>query len=265
MTPEIFIYKQVEEAKRQGKKLLAILLDPDKVAAEQFTATASAINESPATHVLIGGSRVANGQTDALVKFMRDNVDLPIVLFPGHPSQISNHAHGILLLSLVSGRNPDFLIGHLVTAAKTLAESNLEIIPTGYLLIESGSESAVERVTGTKPLSVEDEVVDTAIASELLGHKLVYLEAGSGASRPVDTELIRKVASSLSIPLIVGGGIRSARGIEAAHNAGATMVVIGTAFEENIDFFKSEVPILRLASPDSDQVQNSVVNRGVNS
>lgn len=238
------IYNDIQSAKATGEKLLAILLDPDKIATGQFAATASAINESPATHVLVGGSRVADGQTDALVKFMRENSSLPIVLFPGHPSQISNHAHGILLLSLVSGRNPDYLIGHHVTAAKTLSESNLEIIPTGYLLIESGSASAVERVTGTQPLWAQDVIVDTAIASELLGHKLVYLEAGSGAHRPVDTELISKVASSLSIPLIVGGGIRSSQGIEAAHNAGATMVVIGTAFEHDLHFFKKQKDVL---------------------
>lgn len=249
MIPEKSLYAQIESARRQGRKLIAILLDPDKTASENFSATVSAINSSPATHVFIGGSKVANGKTDELVKFLRQHCQLPLVLFPGHPSQITNHAHGILLLSLVSGRNPDYLIGHHVSAAKTLLESNLEIIPTGYLLIESGKESAVEKVTGTTPLSREDEIVNTAIASELLGHKLVYLEAGSGAAKPVSLETISKVVSALSVPVIAGGGIRSAQGIDDAHNAGATLVVIGTAFEENLKFF--EISNSKLASPSS--------------
>lgn len=234
------LFNDILTAKASGQKLLAILLDPDKIEHEKFAEIVSAINSSPATHVFIGGSNVADGKTDELAKFLRQNCQLPLVLFPGHPSQITNHAHGILLLSLVSGRNPDYLIGHHVAAAKKLSESNLEIIPTGYLLIESGIESAVERVTGTRPLSAEEEIVNTALASELLGHKLVYLEAGSGAARRVTAQTISKVVSALSIPVIVGGGIRSAQGIDEAFQAGATLVVIGTAFEENLDFFSGK-------------------------
>jgi geranylgeranylglyceryl phosphate synthase family protein len=235
------ILSDIQSAKAQGKKLLAILLDPDKIEADALDKISAAIAASPATHIFVGGSRVTIGKTDWLIGELRMRTALPIVLFPGHPSQISAKAHALLLLSLVSGRNPDFLIGHHVDAAHDLVSSGLEIIPTGYLLIDGAKQSAVEQVTQTKPLSDVDEIVNTALASQLLGHQLVYIEAGSGASIPVSAQIISKVASTLTVPLIVGGGINSARGIEEAHEAGATLVVIGTAFEEDLDFFQRQM------------------------
>lgn len=231
------LYNEMLSAKTKGKKLLAILLDPDKIDWENLPVLISKICDSPATHIFIGGSRVFTDRIDELILEIKDQCALPVILFPGNPSQISHQADGILFLSLLSGRNPDFLIGHHVAAAMELHRSELEIIPTGYILVESGSETAVAKVSGTKPVSDENEIVSTALAGEMLGKKLMYLEAGSGAINAVSALTIRRVSDQLSIPLIVGGGIRSRSGIETAYEHGADLVVIGTAFENDQNFF----------------------------
>lgn len=233
------IYEEIVLAKVQNQKMLAILLDPDKIEMEQLPVLAEKIRASPATHVLVGGSIVESNRMDELVLFLKEKLSLPVLLFPGNPSQISVYADGILFLSLLSGRNPDYLIEHHVNAVPILKKSNLEIISTGYLLIESGSETAVERVSQTKPLGRNNlpVVCQTAKAGEYLGSKLIYLEAGSGAGSVVPLEMIKAVADEISIPLIVGGGIRSQKAIQEAFEAGADMVVIGTAFEKDSNFF----------------------------
>jgi putative glycerol-1-phosphate prenyltransferase len=164
---------------------------------------------------------------------------LPILLFPGNPEQISEQAHGILFLQLLSGRNPEYLIEHQVNAVPILEKTQLEVISTGYILIESGSETAVEKVSQTKPLSRYnfDYAAQTAKAGEFIGNKLIYLEAGSGAQKAVPLGMITAVAQRISVPLIVGGGIRSRQAIEEAFTAGADLVVIGTAFESDPTFF----------------------------
>lgn len=241
MKKELSIYQEILEAKKENQKLLAILLDPDKIVWENLGDLILKINESPATHLFIGGSLVESTILDDLIVKIKQDCTLPVVLFPGHPSQISNHADGILFLSLLSGRNPDYLIDHQVKAAPILKKSNLEILSTGYILIESGSETAVERVSKTTPLDRNnlDLVLATAQAGEMLGSKLIYLEAGSGAQKAVPLEMIEYVAQNIDIPLIVGGGIVDLQGIQNAYQSGADLVVIGTAFENNLDFFKS--------------------------
>ena len=166
--------------------------------------------------------------------------DLPIVLFPGDVTQISKDADAILFLSLLSGRNPDYLIDKQVQAVPLLEKTQLEVISTGYILIESGKTTAVQRVTNTLPLNRTDvdAITNTAKAGELLGKKLIYLEAGSGATYEVPAEVISSVKNKIDIPLIVGGGIRTKRQIENAFIAGADLVVIGTAFEEDQQFFE---------------------------
>lgn len=233
------IYQNIVNSKKENKKLLAILLDPDKIDLKNIDLTISKINQSPATQVFVGGSEVNSTILNELITLLKQKCNLPIVLFPGNPSQISRHADAILFLSLISGRNPDFLIEHQVNAIPFLSKSMLEIIPTGYILIEGGTKSAVELVSKTKPMEINDInfIAQTALAGEYLGNKLIYLEAGSGAKIAVSKQIIKKVASIVSIPLIVGGGIRSKKTIEDAYAAGADMVVIGTAFENNIDFF----------------------------
>ncbi|NMH27043.1 geranylgeranylglyceryl/heptaprenylglyceryl phosphate synthase [Flavobacterium silvaticum] len=231
------LYNDILSARQIGRKLLAILLDPDKIDWETLDILVGKINSSGATHILIGGSHVFTDRMDELIVEIKDSCQLPVILFPGNPSQISHKADGILFLSLLSGRNPDFLIGHHVKAASVLHQSELEIIPTGYILVESQSETAVAKVSGTKPLENPDEIVNTALAGQMLGKKLIYLEAGSGAKNPVPLSLVKSVSQKLEIPLIVGGGIRSKKGIENAFESGADMVVIGTAFENDMNFF----------------------------
>jgi phosphoglycerol geranylgeranyltransferase len=239
------IYNTIIQAKTENRKLLAILLDPDKIVWDNLEYLIEKINQSPATHIFIGGSHVQNNILDELILKIRqasplgDRGVLPIVLFPGNPSQISANADAILFLSLISGRNSDYLIDHQVDAVPILKKTQLEIISTGYMLIESGSETAVARVSNTKPLdrNNSDYAMHTAQAGEMLGHKLIYLEAGSGAKKPVPFEMIKKVSNNIEIPLIVGGGIIDLQGIQKAYEAGADLVVIGTAFENDAEFF----------------------------
>ena len=237
------IYQEILQAKLVRKQLLAILLDPDKIVWESLPELILKINQSLATHVFIGGSLVGNSILDTLIQQIKKDCTLPVVLFPGDASQISNHADGILFLSLLSGRNPDYLIGYQVKAAPILKKMQLEIIPTGYILIESGSQTAVERVSQTKPLDGNnlDLVLATALAGEMLGNKLIYLEAGSGAQKAVSQEIIKLVAQNTNIPLIVGGGITDQEGIQKAYDSGADLVVIGTAFERDNNFFNFSI------------------------
>lgn len=233
------IYNDILKSKSEKKKLLAILLDPDKVVLANSSILISKINDSPATHIFIGGSLVTTTIIDELIVKIKQNCSLPIVLFPGNPSQISDKADAILFLSLLSGRNPDYLIEHQVKAAPILKKTQLEIISTGYILIESGTETAVERVSKTIPLDRTnlEFALATAQAGEMLGSKLIYLEAGSGAKQAVPLEMIALVAQNIEIPLLVGGGIVDLQGIQNAYQAGADLVVIGTAFEKDINFF----------------------------
>ncbi|MBU2921896.1 geranylgeranylglyceryl/heptaprenylglyceryl phosphate synthase [Winogradskyella psychrotolerans] len=233
------IYKNITASKAKDEKLLAVLIDPDKMNLNDASRFISKVNQSIATHIFVGGSEVDEGLTDSLVIEVKKYTNLPVVLFPGDVIQITDKADGILFLSLISGRNPDYLIGKQVEAVSKLAKTNLEIIPTGYLLIENGKETAVQRVSETKPIQRKDlqTIKDTAKAGELLGMKLIYLEAGSGATHAIEPHIISEVKQQLNIPLIVGGGIRTKTEIEAAYKSGADIVVIGTAFEDNEAFF----------------------------
>lgn len=235
------IYEQIIKAKKSGQKLLAILLDPDKIALENLENLVQKINQSPATHIFVGGSIVKATILEELISELKQKTNLPVVIFPGDPSQISPQADAILFLSLLSGRNPDYLIEYQVQAAPILKKMNLEVISTGYILIESGNETAVARVSKTEPLNRDnlDLVLATAQAGEMLGNKLIYLEAGSGARKPVPLEMIQLISENIKIPIIVGGGIVDLHGIQKAYNAGADLVVIGTAFENNSHFFES--------------------------
>jgi phosphoglycerol geranylgeranyltransferase len=235
------IYKDIIKAKSINQKLLAILIDPEKIDLKNINRLILKINQSPASHIFIGGSIVNNNIIDQLILELKQNCSLPVLLFPGNPSQISDKADAILFLSLISGRNPDYLIEHQVNAVPIIKKTNLEVISTAYVLIESGKQTAVERVSKTKPLSKNNPsyILQTAQAGEMLGNKLLYLEAGSGADFAIPKEIITLVAQNIEIPMLVGGGIKSFSEIETAHNAGADLVVIGTAFENNLDFFNS--------------------------
>ncbi len=234
------LYQQILNSKTNNQKLLAILIDPEKVSIEEVLILSDKIKASPATHIFVGGSTFSGSNLDQLIAILKKETQLPFLIFPGHPSQISNEADGILFLSLLSGRNPEYLIEHHINSVEALEKSNLEIIPTGYLLIDGGKETAVLRVSQTQPIEQNniELAYKTAKAGEFLGKKLIYLEAGSGANQHVSLEMIRYISQNIKIPLIVGGGIRSMNTIQEIYDAGADLVVIGTAFENNPNFFE---------------------------
>ena len=232
------IYQNILLAKEQNKKLLAVLIDPEKVILENLPSFFEKVHQSIATHIFIGGSTDKNKQTEKVVASIKKKTQLPIVLFPGDVNQITHKADGILFLSLLSGRNPEYLIEQHIKAAPILKETDLEIIPTGYILIDGGKETTVQKVSNTKPISQKNIklILNTALAGEFSGKKLIYLEAGSGASKAVGKKIIKELAINLTIPLIVGGGIRTKQQVETAFNNGADIIVIGTAFEKDAAF-----------------------------
>lgn len=233
------IFSDIQSSILKDKKLLAVLIDPDKMEVKNVPRFIEKINMSLATHIFVGGSWVGENATDTLVARIKKFSKIPVILFPGDVTQITGKADAVLFLSLISGRNAEYLIGKHVKAVSKLAKTNLEVIPTGYILIENGKETAIESVTGTAPLPRNNiqMIVETAKAGELLGMKMIYLEAGSGAIHPISGDIILKVKSELNIPLIVGGGIRSKEQLGNAYKSGADLVVIGTAFEEDESFF----------------------------
>ena len=236
------ILKEIKTAVKNGLPLLAVLLDPDKIDVANLDFALEKIHNSQVTHILVGGSSVEDGQTQAIVSRIKELSHLPLLLFPGDTNQICKEADALMFLSLLSGRNPDYLIGKQVDAVPNLLNSELEVIPTAYILIENGKTTAVEKVTNTQPIPTSDvlRIVHTAKAGEYLGMQLCYLEAGSGASKAISKEILNAVKSVLNIPLIVGGGINSRQSIDEAYQAGADMVVIGTAFENDPFFFETK-------------------------
>ncbi|MDR3326693.1 MAG: geranylgeranylglyceryl/heptaprenylglyceryl phosphate synthase [Prevotellaceae bacterium] len=211
-------------------KKFAVLIDPEKCYGQRLEAFVKMIDRAKPDFVFVGGSQLKQS-VDEAVTTIKENTDIRVILFPGNSMQISDKADAILFLSLISGRNPDFLTGHHINSAKMVKQSGLEVIPTGYILVNGGKHSAVEKVSGTKPLSNIDEIESTAIAGELLGNKLIYLEAGSGAIQPVDKEIIGRVKQSITVPLIVGGGLKSKTDIQTALSAGANIIVVGNHLE----------------------------------
>jgi len=221
-----------------SKKQIAILIDPDKTDVRKLQKLSEAARKANIDFFLVGGSLLMKDTLEETVLFLKKHTKKKVYLFPGNPSQVTPKADGILLLSLISGRNPELLIGHHVQAALLLKQSKLQIFPTGYLLIESGAPTTVSYISNTMPIPANKPEIAacTALAGEQLGLKCIYLEAGSGAQNCVSEEMIKTVRKVISVPLIVGGGIRSAVQIQAAFDAGADIVVIGTAVEKNADF-----------------------------
>lgn len=219
-----------------NETLLAVLVDPDKANDEHLNKIIKHCNSGFVDLLFIGGSLVINS-LDSLIEKIKQKTKVPVLIFPGNSIQISTKADAILFLSLISGRNPEFLIGNHVLVAKNIKESGIETIATGYILVDSGKLTSVEYISNTKPIPANkpDIACSTAIAGELLGMKMIYLEAGSGAKNSINIELIEKVRESIEIPLIIGGGIRTKNELEKISNTGANIVVIGTLFEENPD------------------------------
>ena len=228
------IYKIILTNKQEKRKMLAVLLDPDQCRGSLLASTIAALKSNVPDFIFGGGSHTLSS-TDSLIELLKEETKAGVVLFPGNASQFSTHADALLYLSLLSGRNAEFLIGQHITSALAIKNSNIEVIPTGYLLIDGGKPSSVEYISNTRPIPADKNEIalSTSVAAELLGMKMIYLEAGSGAKHPVAPEMISTVKTGLSIPLIVGGGIKNTTQLRTAFEAGADLVVVGNIFESD--------------------------------
>lgn len=221
--------------KQQGKSGFAVLADPDKASPAQMEHLALLCNDAGVDYLLMGGSLLVSNQLDACIQRFKAESDIPVVLFPGSPAQITPYADALLYLSLISGRNPELLIGQHVVSAPAVKASGLEVMSTGYMVIDGGMPTTVSYMSGSAPIPADkpDIALCTAWAGELQGKHLLYMDAGSGARFPVPEEMIRKVAGHTEVPLFVGGGIRTPETAYAASKAGATVVVVGNAIEKD--------------------------------
>ncbi len=231
------IYDKFQDKTR---KKLAVLVDPDKPTDAQILSIVEKASAADVDFFFVGGSLLVTDSLDHCIKLIKEHSDIPVLIFPGNSLQISKYCDGFLLLSLISGRNPEMLIGRHVIAAPYLKLYGNEIIPTGYMLIDSGKATSVTYMSDTTPIphDKDDIAMCTAIAGEMLGLKLIYLEAGSGALTPVSKSMISKVSQMINIPLIVGGGIKTPEMAADAAKAGADIIVIGTAFEKEPELLK---------------------------
>lgn len=220
----------------RGRKQLAVLIDPDSLeGTEQLISTCQLCASAGADLILVGGSLITNGFFEETVRVIKENTTIPVVLFPGNIMQIDANADAILLLSLISGRNADMLIGKHVLAAPALKKAGIEIMPTGYMLIDGGNITSVSYMSNTTPIPADKSSIAacTAMAGEMLGLKLIYMDAGSGAKQPIPAALIKEVKNNIRIPLFVGGGMRTPDEVKSACDAGADVVVVGNAIEKN--------------------------------
>lgn len=227
------VYDYIEERRQRGDKMFVVLIDPDKFSESMLDKLSSLLSVRRADMIFVGGSLVMS-DIGEVVKMLKSRFDIPVVLFPGSAQQFTEEADALLFLSLITGRNAEYLIGQHVMSSVRIKRSGVEVIPTGYMLVEGGVMTSVEYISGTQPLprSKDDIAVATAVAGELLGLKMLYLEAGSGAKECVPESMIRAVRSSVGLPIIVGGGLRSIEDIDKAYSAGADIVVVGTAIEK---------------------------------
>lgn len=232
-------YQDSIHKKSVNQKQLALLVDPDKYSQESLALFVELAKETLPDCIMVGGSLVA-GSVEQVVQYIKSHTNIPVVLFPGNSHQLCNEADALLLLSLLSGRNADFLIGQHVVAAKAIRDSGIESISTGYILIDGGCSTSVEYMSNTKPIPRDkvEIIVATAIAGELIGNRMVYLEAGSGAINPVSKEAIQAVRQAISLPIIVGGGIRTVEQAKDAYLAGADMIVVGNSLEKDRFFMR---------------------------
>ena len=231
------LYTSILEKKAKGKKLFAILIDPDKQKNSVLSLIVQKANEANVDYFFVGGSLLTNDNLEECIKTIKNNSNIPVILFPGNAMQINKNADGILFLSLISGRNPELLIGKQVISAPILKQTSLEVISTGYMLIESGKPTTASYMSNTLPIPRNKNGIatSTAIAGEYLGMKLIYMDGGSGAEKPIEIDMIKQVSNQINIPLIVGGGICNAQKAIDNCNAGADLIVVGNAIEKNAD------------------------------
>ena len=247
------IYKLLEERKKTGHRSFAVLIDPDKVDHSMLDELMDLSTTATVDYFLVGGSLVISNHLDDVVQHIKKNCSIPVILFPGSPTQISKHADALLYLSLISGRNPELLIGQHVVSAPAVKQSGLEIMPTGYMVIDGGAPTTVSYISNASPIPHDKNEIAmcTAMAGEMLGMKIIYMDSGSGAKRPITETMIEKVSETISIPLIVGGGIIEAEKAYRNCKAGADVIVVGNAIEKDASLISEmsaaihSVPVLK--------------------
>lgn len=234
------IYNQLTERKRIGRKAFTVLIDPDKVDASAIDKLVSLSVEAGVDYFFVGGSLVISNHLDYCIQLIKASCSIPVILFPGAPSQVSKYADALLYLSLISGRNPELLIGQHVISAPFVRQSGLEIIPTGYMVIDGGAPTTVSYISNASPIpSDKNEIaMCTAMAGEMLGMKVIFMDSGSGAKRPVNETMIEKVALHIEAPIIVGGGITDPEKAYRNCKAGADIIVVGNAIEKDASLIK---------------------------
>ena len=229
------IYHSFSDRKRSGKKSFAVLIDPDKVNDQTVAELIELSVSSKVDYFFVGGSLVVSNYLDQCLQLIKKSCSIPTVLFPGSPSQVSKYADALLYLSLISGRNAELLIGQHVVSAPMVKKSGLEVMSTGYMVVDGGAQTTVSYISNSSPLPSDksDIALCTALAGEMLGMKLIYMDAGSGAKNPISETMITKVAQSISVPLIVGGGIVDPEKAYLNCKAGADVIVVGNAIEKD--------------------------------
>lgn len=234
------LYNQFLERKSAGRKSFAVLIDPDKVDEEKISQLVQLGTEARVDYFFVGGSLVISSHLDECIRQIKATCNIPVILFPGSPSQVSKYADALLYLSLISGRNPELLIGQHVISAPFVKKSGLEIMPTGYMVVDGGAPTTVSYISNASPIPADKNEIAmcTAMAGEMLGMKLIYMDAGSGAKRAITETMIEKVAAHIEIPLIVGGGITEPEKAYRNCKAGADIIVVGNAIEKDISLIK---------------------------
>jgi len=229
------IYTSLLLKKRTRRKSFALLIDPDKVDETKTAALVELAVNARVDYLFVGGSLVITHHLDQVVQQIKAQCKIPIILFPGTPSQVSPFADALLYLSLISGRNPELLIGQHVISAPAVRKSGLEIISTGYMVIDGGAPTTVSYISNALPIPADKNEIAlcTAMAGEMLGMKLIYMDAGSGARRPISTEMIERVSACIEIPLIIGGGIQNPEKVYLNAKAGGDLIVVGNAIEKD--------------------------------
>lgn len=229
------IYQSLLDRKKAGKKSFAVLIDPDKVNDGHIHQYIRLAKEAKVDYFFVGGSLVISNYLDECVQLIKKNCNIPVILFPGSPSQLTKYADALLYLSLISGRNPELLIGQHVVSAPVVRQSGLEIMPTGYMVIDGGAPTTVSYISNATPLpSDKNEIaMCTAMAGEMLGMRLIYMDAGSGARKAISESMIQKVSSCIDVPLIIGGGITTPEKAYLNCKAGADVIVVGNAIEKD--------------------------------
>ena len=226
---------------KRNKKQLAVLVDPDKLGTEELIKTAQLSKKHAIDYIFVGGSLLTNDDLFRCIRTLKENCETPVILFPGNTYQVSRNADAMLFLSLISSRNPDMLIGMHVLAAPYVKMLGLKTVPTGYMLIDSGKPTSVTYMSNSLPIphDKKDIAACTAMAGEMLGLQLIFMDAGSGADKTVSEEMIGFVKGSIDVPLVIGGGIKTPEKLKSIYEAGADVAVIGNTFEKNPDLIAS--------------------------